>query len=182
MDQTSQETCRETPPAGVAAVRPHQVTQDHPSSKQSRDPWSPENCRRGELTLHASMLVLSTAVVIAAAVLNLDPRGSVAPPGISFSLPPLCLFRRFFGIDCPGCGLTRCFVSAAHGDFSAALQFHPVGLLFFFLVLAQLPYRTIQIVRLMRGKATLELGVYGVAVAAVLGALMLGQWVFRLIA
>lgn len=30
--------------------------------------------------------------------------------------PPLCLFRRLFGVRCPGCGMTRAVSCLAHGQ------------------------------------------------------------------
>jgi len=35
--------------------------------------------------------------------------------------------KRQYGIPCPGCGLTRSWVSVAHGDFAASLGFHRLG-------------------------------------------------------
>ena len=37
-----------------------------------------------------------------------------------------CPIRRITGIPCPGCGMTRAFVSLIEFDFSAAFYFHPV--------------------------------------------------------
>lgn len=42
-------------------------------------------------------------------------------------LPSLCMFRNITGLPCPGCGLTRSFVSAAHGDLALSLHFHRFG-------------------------------------------------------
>ena len=39
--------------------------------------------------------------------------------------PVLCPVRRTTELECPGCGLTRAFVSLTHGDLDAALGFHP---------------------------------------------------------
>lgn len=40
---------------------------------------------------------------------------------------PLCPWRRFLGIRCPGCGMTRAFLALARGDWAAALHFHPLS-------------------------------------------------------
>ena len=40
-----------------------------------------------------------------------------------------CPFRLLTGIDCPGCGLTRAFLSAFRLDFRAAFRYHPLFLL-----------------------------------------------------
>jgi hypothetical protein len=46
------------------------------------------------------------------------------PDGGAFDL---CYFRRFSGLPCPGCGLTRSVVAMAQGDWRLALAFHPFG-------------------------------------------------------
>ena len=38
---------------------------------------------------------------------------------------PVCLFYRMTHVSCPTCGMTRAFVSLAHGDWRLALGFHP---------------------------------------------------------
>lgn len=37
-----------------------------------------------------------------------------------------CPFRFFFGISCPGCGMTRALLAALRLDFAAAFSYHPV--------------------------------------------------------
>ncbi len=37
-----------------------------------------------------------------------------------------CPFKLIFGVDCPGCGLTRAFAAALRLDFAAAFGFHPL--------------------------------------------------------
>jgi hypothetical protein len=39
---------------------------------------------------------------------------------------PLCPSAALLGIPCPGCGLTRATLALFHGDFAAALRFHPL--------------------------------------------------------
>jgi Protein of unknown function (DUF2752) len=43
----------------------------------------------------------------------------------------VCLTRRFLGIPCPGCGLTRAFGHLAKGEWNAALLAHPLAPVFF---------------------------------------------------
>jgi hypothetical protein len=40
--------------------------------------------------------------------------------------PPLCPTALFFGIPCPGCGLTRATLALLQGDLASALHFHPL--------------------------------------------------------
>lgn len=37
-----------------------------------------------------------------------------------------CPYRLFFGISCPGCGMTRAWLSALMLDFEAAWYYHPL--------------------------------------------------------
>ena len=61
-------------------------------------------------------LPLKIAAVAAAAVLvaAADRLGYVCP------------FRALTGLPCPGCGMTRAWISLLHGDLSAAFRFHPL--------------------------------------------------------
>lgn len=56
-------------------------------------------------------------------------------------IPGTCAFESFFGLRCPGCGLTRSFVLTAHLDFSEAFRLHPLGPIGFLAVLVQIPWR-----------------------------------------
>lgn len=54
---------------------------------------------------------------------------SVVLPWTPLAGRTLCLFAHLTGQPCPGCGLGRSFVAITHGDWAAALSFHPLGLL-----------------------------------------------------
>lgn len=41
----------------------------------------------------------------------------------------ICLIKRFLGIPCPGCGLTRAVISLCHGDISSAIKLNPLVLI-----------------------------------------------------
>ena len=105
---------------------------------------------------HRFMLLLAVGVLAGSAILGSSGDGRLRIPLVDFSLPNVCSFKRLTGLDCPGCGLTRCFVHASHGDVSKALAYHPVGVVVFFAVVAQLPYRAWQLGRLARGKPELK--------------------------
>src|SRR5438477_406599 len=89
---------------------------------------------------HLGWLLLALVVLTIALVCRV-PEAAVTLPGVATPLPEVCLSRRLFGLDCPGCGLTRCFVSLAHGEVSRAWRFNPAGLLWFAALLWQIPYR-----------------------------------------
>ena len=48
----------------------------------------------------------------------------------SAPVEPLCLFYRVTHVSCPTCGMTRAFLSLAHGDVRSALAFHPWAISF----------------------------------------------------
>jgi len=40
--------------------------------------------------------------------------------------PTLCIFNNFTGLPCPGCGLTRAYLSFLRGDILKAFAYHPL--------------------------------------------------------
>ena len=78
-------------------------------------------------------------VVLAASLLRVEPPRGVVVPGIEWQLPETCWSRTMLGVDCLGCGMTRSFIYAAHGQLSLAWQSHRPGTIFFFAVVALIP-------------------------------------------
>lgn len=60
-------------------------------------------------------------------------------PWSGIALPETCQFHRLFGLDCPGCGLTRSFIHISHGELMAAWQLNPLGLVLYTYVALQVP-------------------------------------------
>ncbi|MCY2968525.1 MAG: DUF2752 domain-containing protein [Planctomycetota bacterium] len=91
---------------------------------------------------HRLMLVISGVVIALAGMLVVRDEQKVAfwfLPNVP--APESCFSRSWFGIPCPGCGLTRSFVSLAHFDWAAAWRFHRLGWLLALVTVAQIPYR-----------------------------------------
>ena len=61
------------------------------------------------------------ALLLLSALLPLPRNGEIA------GMPSLCAFHNLTGLPCPGCGLTRAWVSIAHGHLSESLVWHPLG-------------------------------------------------------
>lgn len=57
----------------------------------------------------------------------------IAVSGIILLVFYHCPFLYFFGIPCPGCGMTRALIAAARLDFKVAFYYHP---LFFVVIIA----------------------------------------------
>jgi hypothetical protein len=69
-------------------------------------------------------LALWAAAGVAGALTFAFLRAAVPlPPEVA----PFCLVRRFLGIPCPGCGMTRALSHLARGEWRAALAFHPLA-------------------------------------------------------
>ncbi|HUO84208.1 MAG TPA: DUF2752 domain-containing protein, partial [Thermoanaerobaculia bacterium] len=66
-----------------------------------------------------SLLLISTTLLI----------GALAASGHS-PLPDrtLCLSRRVFDLECPGCGITRSLVLLGRGQIAASFTMNPLGL------------------------------------------------------
>ena len=83
-------------------------------------------------------LVLCSVVVLLAVVMS--PSTGFLHLG-GFEVPELCAWRRWFGVECPGCGMTRSFVFMGHGSIAAAWGMNKIGPPLFLLVASQIPYR-----------------------------------------
>ncbi|MGC6492636.1 MAG: DUF2752 domain-containing protein [Myxococcota bacterium] len=74
-------------------------------------------------------------VLLVAAVLT---PSSDAVSLLGWDIPALCLWRVGLGMECLGCGMIRSVVFAAHGDWSASVAMHPLGLVGWFGLVAGL--------------------------------------------
>lgn len=128
---------------------------------------------------HVANLVLAVLVLTAACALQIRADGRVVTPILHIELPASCFFNQLTGVGCPGCGLTRCFISLAHGNLAQAWQFNPAGLVLFPIVLAQIPYRAAQIWRIRHNRPPWRLMVVSSVVAYTLAGALLLQWLCR---
>lgn len=91
---------------------------------------------------HLTMLTLMLIVIALSFALEVAPQARVNFRGLpSRPLPHSCISRSMFGVDCPGCGLTRSFIHLAEGQVEKSLTNHRLGWLLAFTVVLQVPYR-----------------------------------------
>ncbi len=84
--------------------------------------------------------LLGTAGILAiACLMTVGSDRQVLLPGLDRPIPETCAMHTRFGIDCPGCGLTRSFIHLAHGDVQSAWRLNPASLLVFAFVASQIP-------------------------------------------
>jgi hypothetical protein len=101
---------------------------------------------------------------------------------IEQTVPGSCWFHTFTGLDCPFCGLSRGFVSAAHFRFAEAWRYNWVAIP----ALAFTVFYAAAGLGLLLGRKRIKAGTWWVpkAVAysrAALGAVLLAGWLARII-
>ncbi|MBI2340614.1 MAG: DUF2752 domain-containing protein [Deltaproteobacteria bacterium] len=90
---------------------------------------------------------------------------------------PLCGFKLIFGIDCPGCGLTRSFLSIARGHLLEAVHYNAAGPLVYLFLLA---YAVDLSLKRVRGKGLSIPVRVSEIFGLVLGIFLFGHWIIRL--
>lgn len=128
---------------------------------------------------HQEMLAVATLVLVLALVLQVQAEDRVIVSGLpDWPLPPMCMSYAWFGLKCPGCGLTRSIVYLAHGDWDASWKMHRLGWVMAAALLLQFPYRILGLWRRER----FPLGVvFARGSAYLLIALLLGNWLVEII-
>jgi hypothetical protein len=103
---------------------------------------------------HLYILALAAIAIVGSFLLDLSPQGTpyITVPWLDapFYLSEACFSRRFLGISCPGCGLTRSFVAIAHGHVGDAFNYNLMGPVLYLTCLLQIPYRWIEYRGLLR--------------------------------
>ncbi|MBB75870.1 MAG: hypothetical protein CMJ75_15290 [Planctomycetaceae bacterium] len=107
-----------------------------------------------------------------------DNRETVSFLGVA--IPETCTFKRVVGYGCPGCGLTRSFISLSHGQLRDAFDFNAVGLPLYLFVIAQIPYRLVLAHRIRQGQSSWQLSQVGKWTAFLLPILLITQWIIRI--
>lgn len=100
--------------------------------------------------------------------------------GLPQPIPETCMTYNRFGIDCPGCGLTRTFVHLTHGQFAEAWQLNPVGWLVFLFACVQIPFGAAQFLFGIRNRAIESWGKWNDWATAFLVVALVLQWIVRL--
>lgn len=135
---------------------------------------------RAEFFLHLMLLVVSTAVILLSVFMRNEGETLVFLPGSDLPLPESCAVRQLFGINCPGCGLTRAFIAISDGQWARAWHFNPASFVVYLFVVFQIPWRCFQMWRI----ATHRFPVFSIWLflpLALVAASLLLQWTVALI-
>jgi hypothetical protein len=101
----------------------------------------------GDRSTHWTYVVLFALMLTVPFFLEVSPTGHVHVEMAGKRLPPLCLSKALFRVDCPGCGLTRSFALATHLRFIESLRMHRVGLLLYAFFAIQMVVRILALRR-----------------------------------
>lgn len=129
---------------------------------------------------HFWILLFAVLTVAASKLMTIVGGDRVRLLGLP-ELPQMCHFRSMFHLPCPGCGLTRAFISMGHGRLIDAWYYHPVGVFFYLIVVAQIPFQSWQLWRARRGMSPTQLGTAPQWIWGLLVFAALLQWVVRLL-
>lgn len=106
--------------------------------------------------VHVIFLAMSVTIVLLSFVMKFDGGDMVSLPGFQSPMPETCSSKAYFGLSCPGCGLTRSFISISRGQFGKAWQLNPASFFVYVFVAIQIPWQCFQIWRLRQGKPIIE--------------------------
>lgn len=139
----------EPPDGGPTSVPPAPADPDDAVWLVDDDPGSSDVRSHGAaVRRHRGVLAASLIVLASSFALVELPGGRVAVRGLTeLPLPRTCATRTLFGLNCPGCGLTRSFIHLAEGDWAASWRCHRLGGLLAAVLVFQVPYRLLALRR-----------------------------------
>lgn len=97
---------------------------------------------------HIWILALSICVIAISLIFSINEEDKTCFLWFKeYPMPETCFFKRVLGIDCPFCGMTRSFISMSHLKFNQAWEFNKIGIFIYAIVILQIPYRSVIILR-----------------------------------
>lgn len=149
-------------------------------SPRSAGTTSPPGAGTGEKRLRAALVLLLGGLIAVAALLPPAVPGDDGGLAIAGQrLPEVCAVKRTTGLPCPGCGLTRSWVSALDGDAVASVLHHPLGWLVLLYAAAQLVRHGAWLALPRRRSGTERLGRHLDRGVIALGVLLFAFWLPR---
>lgn len=108
------------------------------SKPSSNDPRPKRSTALPRLFL---VVVLASPIALAA-LLEPPSEGGKAPTVGGITLPPMCVSKVITGEPCPGCGLTRSWITGIRGDATLSYRYNRLGLPLMLYVLLQILRQT----------------------------------------
>lgn len=102
---------------------------------------------------------------------------SIAVEVESMSRVPLCIFKQLTHLDCPGCGLSRSFISLSHGHFLDAIRFNALGPLVYVYLLIYAYKHFMNLLGSSQAKISWQFSLWSQYAFFIL---FFGQWILKL--
>ena len=146
------------------------------TSKTSRE----SNKLSPEIYLHLAFFLAALFIIVMSFAMSVAGTKFVYLPGALLPMPESCTSKMLLGIDCPGCGMTRAFISISHGQFVHAWNFNPASFVAYLFVAVQLPWQILQMWRIWQRRPPIDnLWIYFLPVVMVVA--MISQWLVRIV-
>ena len=100
-----------------------------------------------ELLFRVLVLLVAIAAISLSFLMTIKGDQKVYFPFFSEPMPDVCGSRSLFGADCPGCGMSRAFISISNLEIDRALAFNSASLIVYLFVAIQIPWHATQIYR-----------------------------------
>lgn len=98
-----------------------------------------------ELMYRVLVLLMAITAISMSFVMRIEGDQKVYFPLSAEPLPDVCSSRSLFGVDCPGCGMSRAFISISNLEIERALAFNSASLIVYLFVVIQIPWQATQI-------------------------------------
>lgn len=129
--------------------------------------------------IHLIFFGMALVVLSLSFFLQSDGSQSVFLPGFQSAIPETCGAKALFGISCPGCGLTRSFISISGGRWRDAWNLNPASFLLYVFVAIQIPWQLYQLWRIRLGKSEYD-SMWTFAPLLVCSLGLVAQWIYKL--
>lgn len=110
-------------------------------------PTGQNQISKPELIFRVLVLLASTTVMAVSFVMTVKNDHEVYLPLATEPIPEVCASRILFGVNCPGCGMSRAFISISDLEIDKALAFNSASLIVYLFVATQIPWHAMQIFR-----------------------------------
>lgn len=142
--------------------------------------WPAESERKCNRVDHWIWLSILVVLLVLPVLTTFDTSAAQPVPRFcGIRLPGRCLSHDVFGVDCPGCGMTRSFILVAHGRFRESLQYHRLGILLYVTFAFLAAYHAVALMRGPRGAPRAMRFVARVLPAPIILLLIL-NWLFNI--
>ncbi len=110
-------------------------------------PIGPKPIYKPELVFRVLVLLMSLTAISMSFVMTVEDGQKVFLPFSKTPMPEMCGVRSVLGVDCPGCGMSRAFISISDLEIGKALAHNSASLVVYLFVAIQIPWHAMQIFR-----------------------------------